>query len=95
MRSFGTTSFFIVKIFIYESLILVISSSICGLLIGTIVGNLMQVQQAMIMSYPCQIVVPLDQLYTIMGISVVIAVGSTYRAARSLVSKNIPNITRG
>ena len=41
MRAFGCTKYFLLKIFIYESLILVISSSLIGFFIGIITGNLM------------------------------------------------------
>ena len=43
MRSFGTTKYFILKLYIYESMILVISSSLAGFGIGVFVGNLMTV----------------------------------------------------
>lgn len=48
MRSFGCTRSFILKLYIYESLILVISSSIAGFGIGVFIGNLMTLQQAML-----------------------------------------------
>ena len=48
MRSIGFKTNFILKIFIYESLILVISSSIAGFGIGVFIGNLMTLQQAML-----------------------------------------------
>lgn len=52
MRSCGMTVNYILRIFIYESLILVLSCSICGFTIGVSIGNLMILQQCKITSSP-------------------------------------------
>jgi len=40
MRSFGVQKYQILKVYIYESLILVISCSVCGFFIGAFIGNI-------------------------------------------------------
>ena len=44
MRSCGMTKNYILRIYIYESLILVVSCSICGFIIGLSIGNIMILQ---------------------------------------------------
>jgi len=41
MRSVGVQKNFIVRVYIYESVILILSSSISGFIIGITIGNLM------------------------------------------------------
>jgi ABC-type antimicrobial peptide transport system permease subunit len=48
MCSFGCKKSTLLRIFIYESLVLVVSSSIGGFIIGIFIGNLMTMQQAML-----------------------------------------------
>ena len=50
LRSIGLNKPNVMKIFIYEALVLVISCSICGFIIGVVIGNLMMLQQAMFTS---------------------------------------------
>ena len=50
LRSIGVSKPNVMKIFIYEALVLVISCSICGFFIGVCIGNLMMLQQAMFTS---------------------------------------------
>ena len=44
MRSCGLKSSSILRIYVYESLVLVLSCSLCGFVIGVSIGNLMIVQ---------------------------------------------------
>lgn len=48
MLSLGFTKTMLVKLFVYEALILVISSSLSGFVIGLFIGNLMMLQQAIL-----------------------------------------------
>jgi len=94
LRSFGTSKFFIMRTFVYEALILVMSSATSGLFIGVFVGNLMSVQQSMIMSFPYEISLPLEQFKFVVVVSFVCAVASTFNTAHSILSKSIPDISR-
>ena len=59
MLSFGCTKFQIMKMYIYESLIIVISSSISGFCIGILIGNFMMVQQCMFQGAAYRIELPI------------------------------------
>jgi len=48
MLSLGFRKNMLVKLFIYEALVLVISSSLTGFAIGLFIGNLMMMQQAIL-----------------------------------------------
>lgn len=52
MRSCGMTKSSIVRLYVYESLILIISCSLCGFVIGTCIGNLMVLQLSVLESFP-------------------------------------------
>lgn len=52
MCSFGCSKRIILRVFVFESLVLVISSSIGGFVIGISIGNIMTMQQAMLQSSP-------------------------------------------
>lgn len=58
MRSLGFNSFFLLRIFVYEALILVVSCSFSGLLIGTFIGNIMMLQHSLIEGTPFEIEFP-------------------------------------
>ena len=92
MRSFGCTKSFILKIYIYESLVLVISSSIAGFGIGVFIGNLMTLQQAMLQSSSYKLELPWGQLKVVIPISFICAFASTWGSAQSLLRRSIPEI---
>ena len=94
LRSIGVTKLTILRIFIYEALVLVISCSICGFIIGVVVGNLMMLQQSLFTSSTFEVVIPIDQLKTMVFFSFACAIASTWNAANNLLKLSIPDIQR-
>ena len=92
MRSCGMTTSYILRLFIYESLILVLSCSLCGFIIGISIGNLMILQQCKITSSPYSPQYPFSQLYTMVGCSLLLALVSTYGTASKILGLSIPDI---
>ena len=94
LRSIGVTKSMVIRIYIYEALVLVISCSICGFFIGAVTGNMMILQQALITSNQFVPVIPFSQLQVMVIFALICAVGSTYNAARRLLDESIPDIGR-
>lgn len=92
MCSFGCTKAMIMKVFICESLVLVISSSIAAFFIGVFIGNLMTLQLAMLQSCPFVLQIPWKQLVFLLCLSFVSAVVITFVSARNVLKKSIPDI---
>ena len=64
----------IVRIYIYEALILVTSCSISGFFIGVVTGNMMILQQALITSNQFVPMIPFSQLKIMVGFAMLCAV---------------------
>ena len=92
LRSYGVKKFQILKVYIYEALILVLSCSVCGFCIGVLIGNIMILQQSLLQSTPFFLVLPYKQFQTIVCISIFCAFGSTWSSARSILRMSIPDI---
>lgn len=94
MRATGLTKKRIYLLYIYESFILVLSSSLLGILIGTIVGFSMTLQQALFTSIPLVFFFPWQQFLVILFLSVLCALASTFAPTRDLVKREISAIFR-
>jgi len=94
MRSCGMTKNLIVRLYIYEALILTMSCSFCGFVIGVSIGNLMTLQQGELQAVPFIIELPLGQLKMMIMTSSVLAVASSWASATSMLRKSIPEISR-
>ena len=86
------TKNYILRIYIYEALILVLSCSLCGFVIGLSIGNLMILQQSVLQSISYVPEVPFQQLKTMALSSLVLAVLSTFGTASNILSMSIPDI---
>ena len=60
MLSLGFTKSILIRLFLYEALILVVSSSLVGFAIGILIGNLMLLQQTTFEQFPFSWSVPVD-----------------------------------
>ena len=94
MRSIGFSKNKITKLFVYEAFILVIASSISGLVIRTAVGWSITFQRSMFIHLPSIFVFPIREFFLIVGVSLACAFFSTYSPSRILMSKSIPDIAR-
>jgi len=94
MRSVGFPKSVIIKLFVYEAFILVLSSSFSGVVIGTMVGWGITVQRSMFVGMPTPLTFPKHEFMFILTASIVCAFFSTYGPAKRLLRMSIPDIAR-
>jgi ABC-type lipoprotein release transport system permease subunit len=94
MRSIGFTKRIIMKLYIYEAFILVISGSFSGVLIGTCVGWSISVQRSMFVGMPTPLTFPFKEFFFILTVSIICAFLSTYGPSKNLMNRSIPDIAR-
>lgn len=87
MRAIGFKKNRITMLYVYEAFILVISSSLLGIFIGTIIGFTMTIQQSMFTGIPIVFYFPWVQFLVILGITIICAFASTVGPTRSLMKK--------
>ena len=94
LRAIGCTQGVIMKIFVYEAFILVVSSSFSGVIIGTWVGWGITLQRSMFVGMPTPLTFPKHEFIFILTASIICAFLSTYSPSRNLMAKSIPDIMR-
>ena len=94
MRAIGFSKERITKLYVYEAFILVIASSINGVIIGTCVGWTITYLRLRFMDMPPIFVFPVREFMIVSAIAMVCAFLSTYSPSRVLMSKSIPDIAR-
>lgn len=94
LRAMGFTRTRIQLCYFYEAFILVMASSLLGVMIGCIVGFTMTLQQAVFTNIPLFFFFPTTQFLIIMGMSVLCAFISTWEPTRQLTSNEISQIFR-
>lgn len=94
LRSIGFTKSRIILLYIYEALILVLASSMQGIMIGIFVGWTMTLQQQMYTDIPISFFFPWLQFILVSVVSVICAVVSTLGPARKINDNQISNILK-
>jgi ABC-type antimicrobial peptide transport system permease subunit len=94
MRAIGFSKEKITKLYVYEAFILVIASSINGVIIGTCVGWTITYLRLRFTDMPPIFVFPVREFMIVSAIAMVCAFLSTYSPSRVLMSKSIPDIAR-
>lgn len=89
MRAIGLEKKRIVMLYIYESFILIMASAFLGVIIGTIVGITMYIQQAIFIDMPVQFYFPWKQFLVVFFSSILCAFASTYGPTKNLLKKDI------
>jgi len=88
-RSMGLTKFQINKIYIYEALVIIFSSSLLGFCVGYIVSFVIVQQQILFSQYPIQLVVPSSVIFAVISGAVFTSVIAVYFPLTSLNKKQI------
>jgi ABC-type antimicrobial peptide transport system permease subunit len=94
MLALGMKKSMVIRLFIYEALVLVVSSSMVGFVIGVFIGNIMKLQQATIEYFPFSPELPFDSIKVVLGLSIIFAVMSTYGSIRKIINSPIAEISR-
>ena len=94
IRALGIQKFWIVRIYLYEAFVLIVASSLLGLLIGTFVGWTMTMQRALFTQLPLPFIFPWQLMCTIIMFSMVFSVLATVLPTVSLLKKPVVTIMR-
>jgi ABC-type antimicrobial peptide transport system permease subunit len=91
LRAIGVTRFMIVRLFIYESLVLVLAASVMGIAIGFVVAYTMSAQSFLFTQLPLDPIVPWQIMLLVIGLSFIFSVISAVFPAVALV--RLPIVT--
>ncbi|KAA6380404.1 MAG: hypothetical protein EZS28_024067, partial [Streblomastix strix] len=94
-RALGIQRFQLVRIYIEEAFILVVSAALMGMIIGMIVGYLLTSQVGQFQGLPVSFQFPWVITLTAFGMSILISIISSAYPAWSVVNKNIVSIMNG
>jgi len=94
LRAMGFTKRRIKLLYFYEAFILVMASCLLGVMIGTIVGFTMVLQQVVFTQIPLFFYFPWSQFIIIMVMSLVCAFASTWGPTSQLIKNDIADIFR-
>ena len=89
LRSMGITKFQINKIYIYEALIIILSSSLLGFFVGYIVSFVIVQQQILFSQYPIELIVPKSVIFAVSSGAILTSVASVYFPLSLLNKKQI------
>ncbi|KAF2070045.1 hypothetical protein CYY_008641 [Polysphondylium violaceum] len=91
LRSMGISKFWIIRIYVIESIVLIFSSSIMGLVIGTFLGWAMIEQRKLITQLPLPLEFPWNLLLLVFALSIILGTISSFNPARRLLKNSIIN----
>jgi len=94
LRAMGLSKSPLVRIYIYEAFVLVFSSCILGIIIGTIVAYTMTLQRILFTQLPVPFIFPYLLLATVFGASVLCSVISAVGPIYTIIQQNIVVIMR-
>ena len=94
LRAMGFTKYRVRMLYFYESLVLVLSSCILGVLIGVIVGYTMLLQFNLFLNATVPPFFPWAQFLLVVVLSLICAFASTWGPAAALTNRSIAGIFR-
>jgi ABC-type antimicrobial peptide transport system permease subunit len=94
LRALGFRSGQIVLIYVYEAFFIVLSASLLGLIIGTLMGWTILAQRILFTQLPVSVPFPTTMLILVVVGSVICAIIASFGPARSLVKKTVAAVMR-
>jgi ABC-type antimicrobial peptide transport system permease subunit len=94
LRAIGISKGWMYRIYIYEAFVLVLSSSLLGVLIGTVVAFTMTLQQSLFTQLPVPFDFPYTILLVVFGCSILFSVLAAFSPIRSVLNQRIVQIFR-
>ncbi|CUG86219.1 FtsX-like permease family protein, putative [Bodo saltans] len=91
LRSIGMHKFPIYRLYTWEAFVLVISASLLGVIVGTVVAYSMMLQNSLLTQVPLKFQFPVFQLVTVLVVSMICSVLASYGPIAYLL--NLPSIT--
>ena len=94
LRAMGFTKYRVRMLYFYESLVLVVTSCVLGVLIGTMVGYTMLLQFNLFLQASVAPFFPTYEFLMVLGLSLICAFLSTWGPATNLTNKSVSGIFR-
>jgi ABC-type antimicrobial peptide transport system permease subunit len=94
LRAIGTRKFTIVRIFVYESIVLIMSASLTGMFIGAVVGYTMNLQNALFTQLPIDFVFPWMIVIVVFSLAILFGLFSSLFPVLNLLRLPIVTILR-
>ncbi len=95
LRSVGLSVNKLIRAYIYEALCLVISAFFCGTVIGIVIAATLTAQFNLFLEMPFQFNFPYPIFFSMMGMSLIVAVVGSYLPARALKRQQIASVLKG
>lgn len=95
IRALGIPKSWVYRIYIYEAFLLVIASSMLGIIIGTVTSYTMNSQQSLFTQLPLAFKFPVLLLVTVLACSVLFALLSSWSPIKVVLNNRIVQILRG
>lgn len=94
LRAIGTRIFIIIRIYIYESFILILTSGIMGTFIGMILSYTMSIQRTLFTQLPIPFIIPWQIIITIFFLAIFFSFLSSFFPIFILLRMNITDIMK-
>eukprot|EP01124_Arcella_intermedia_P004452 TRINITY_DN12534_c0_g1_i1.p1 TRINITY_DN12534_c0_g1~~TRINITY_DN12534_c0_g1_i1.p1 ORF type:complete len:132 (+),score=18.24 TRINITY_DN12534_c0_g1_i1:46-441(+) len=94
LRALGISKFWMYKIYIYEAFVLVLSSSLLGILIGSTVSYTMTLQQVLFTQLPIPFAFPWTIMITVLICSILFAIMAAFSPIYRVLQKRVVQIFR-
>lgn len=95
IRALGIPKSWVYRIYIYEAFLLVVASSLLGIIIGTVTSYTMNSQQSLFTQLPLAFKFPFILLATVLTCSVLFALLSSWSPIKVVLNNRIVSILRG
>eukprot|EP01132_Coremiostelium_polycephalum_P006778 gene6778-8410_t len=95
LRSLGLTNFQVTRIYIYEALVLILSSMILGLLIGLGIALTLTLQFDLFTQLPFSFQFPYGWFFGVLGSSIIIAILVSWSASAEYRNRQIASVLKG
>jgi len=94
LRALGISKFWMYRIYIYESIILVLLSSLFGLVVGSLIGYTMTIQGTLFTQLPVPFVFPTDVLVIVLVSSIILSVLASFSPTRHLLKMSVVSLMK-
>jgi ABC-type antimicrobial peptide transport system permease subunit len=95
LRAIGISKGALYRIYVYEAFVLVLASSLLGILIGTVVGYMVLLQRFLFTQLPIPFVIPTQLLIVVFVCSILFGALAAFGPIKRVLSNPVVNIIRG
>jgi len=94
LRALGISKFWMYKIYVYEAFVLVMASSLLGIMIGVVVGYTMTLQQVLFTQLPIPFVFPWTIMFTVFLCSILFSILAAFSPIYRVLKNRVVQIFR-